>query len=303
MRRYRLLLLLVLAALLCAPAWAQEEPQETEIAPAYPIPEQVQRVLDIARSELGYEEVRGVTKYGEWVGDPQAEWCAEFLCWVVDQADQQLGTQMLRSQFPYYSANNTGRDWFLAQGRYIARKGMVNNWGTQWYTGSDQSMERNSYIPQPGDWVFFSYGATGDTSHVAMVEACYRQSDGSVVVQVIEGNNPSAVARARYPLTDWRIQGYGTVRDLADIVRRMGLEGEKVRALQQRLHMVNLLGEQDITGFYNQRTSDAVKAFQQTQDMPTTGIANQKTQLALATYADQWLMEHSSFWVVDEGSL
>jgi len=93
------------------------------------------------------------------------------------------------------------------------------------------------------------------------------------------------------------------VRDLADIVLRMGLEGEKVRALQEQLHLVELLGEQDINGFYSQRTSDAVKAFQQIMDMPTTGIANQKTQLALTAYADGWLMEHSSFWVVDDGSL
>ena len=298
--------LALVAALLMLwmPAALGEEVPAALIEPAYPVEERVQWVLDIAAEELGYTEQRGgVTKYGQWAGDPKTEWCAEFLCWVVDQADQRHGTQMLTTLFPRYGGTNTGRDWFLREGRYIARKGFVSDWGSQWYQGSSLSMERNSYIPQPGDWVFFSYGATGDTSHVAMVESAWRQPDGQILVQVLEGNNPSAVTRVRYPLDDWRIQGYGTVRDLADIVLRMGLRGEKVSALQRQLVQVALLNHEDVTGHYSQRTSDAVKAFQLMVGYPTTGIANQKTQLALATYADQWLMEHSSFWVVDEGSL
>ncbi|NLD52599.1 MAG: CHAP domain-containing protein [Clostridiales bacterium] len=278
-----------------------ELPVAQLIEPAYPVQERVQWVLDIAAEELGYTEQRGgVTKYGQWAGDPKAEWCAEFLCWVVDQADQRHGTRMLTTLFPRYGGTNTGRDWFLREGRYIARKGFVSDWGSQWYRGSSVTMERNSYIPQPGDWVFFSYGSTGDTSHVAMVESAWRQPDGQVLVQVLEGNNPSAVTRVRYPLDDWRIQGYGTVRDLADIVLRMGLRGKKVSGLQQRLVQVALLNQEDVTGHYSQRTSDAIKAFQQIAGYPTTGIANQKTQLALEEYAAGYKLRHSSFWVVSE---
>lgn len=288
------------ALVLIVPCLAFAEPAPPEpIAPDYPIREDVGLLLNIARQELGYAEQGGKTKYGEWAGDPSAEWCAEFLCWAVDQADQSLESPMLNVLYPNYGANNTGRDWFIRQGRYIARKGIVPDWGTQWYKGSETSMERNSYVPQPGDWVFFSYNATGDTSHVAMVEQCLRLPDGSILVQVIEGNNPSAVARAQYPLTDWRIQGYGTVRDLADMVLRMGAQGAKVSALQAKLRDIGLLQEGDVTGLYNQRTSDALKVFQHQENLRPNGIANQQTQLLLEAYHARYRQEHVHFWIVD----
>lgn len=258
-------------------------------------------MLDIAQGELGYTEASdGSTKYGEWVKDPKAQWCAEFLCWTVDQAGLQSGEEILGKLYPFYQGTNTGRDWFITQGRYIARRGTVPGWGSQWYKGSPEPMGRDSYIPQPGDWMFLSYDSSGDTAHVAMVENCYMLSDGSITIQVIEGNNPVAVARARYPLSDWRILGYGTVRDLADISMRMGHSGEKVRALQERLRLIGLLSEEDVTGFYSQRTSDALKVFQASVQLKDNGIANQATQLALADRADHWLMEHPDFWVVSD---
>ncbi len=293
------LICLLLALCLGPAAASRAESIGTLIPPAYPIEPEVQLVLDVARSELGYtEQSDGSTKYGAWAGDPKAQWCAEFLCWTVNEAGERLGEPLLGRLYPFYQGTNTGRDWFIAQGRYIARKGIVPGWGSQWYTGSPLPMARDSYIPQPGDWVFLSYNSSGDTSHVAMVEAVYRMEDGSVSVQVIEGNNPVAVTRARYPLSDWRILGYGTVRDLADTSMRMGHRGEKVKALQERLHRIGLLKEEDITGFYSQRTSDALKLFQAEAGLTDNGIANQATQLALAEKADSWLMEHTEFWVV-----
>ena len=71
-----------------------------------PIPEGerpafVQRLLDVARGELGYAEgAQNYTKYGEWAGDPYAEWCAEFICWCVDQAQQSLGEDLLNVIYP-----------------------------------------------------------------------------------------------------------------------------------------------------------------------------------------------------------
>ncbi|MGI6690295.1 MAG: peptidoglycan-binding protein [Christensenellales bacterium] len=269
------------------------------IAPIHPVPDYVDALLDVARGELGYMEQGGVTKYGQWAGDPKAEWCAEFLCWSVDQVDKRLGTNLLTQVYPFYSASNTGRDWFLKQGRYVARTGFVNGWGTQWYIGSDQTMPKNSYVPQPGDWVFMSYSASGDTSHVAMVEQSVRKPDGTIDIHVIEGNNPDRVARAVYPLTAWQIQGYGTVHDVADIVLRMGLEGEKVRSLQERLAYVGLLPGEEVHGRYSQRTSDAVKAFQLMVGQVPTGIANHQTQLSLREYVRKWRMENADSWTVD----
>jgi len=272
----------------------------TEIAPAHPVPDSVRALIELAIEELGYTEERdGVTKYGTWYGNPKAEWCAEFLCWSVAQTEEKLGITLLNEEFPLYGATNIGRNWFLSQGRYIARTGFVTDWGSQWYRGEDKQMERGSYIPQPGDWVFFSYTPSGDTTHVAMVEKAVTDAAGSLYIQVIEGNNPDKVQRALYPLDDWRIQGYGTVHDLADIVLRGGLEGKKVAALQTRLADIGLIGYGDINSKYDHRTQEAVRAFQAMMDFPQTGIANQQTQLALNAYAYKWVMEHTEFWTVD----
>lgn len=296
----RLLIVFVCLLMPLAAAGNAEADTFTDIPPAYPVPESVQALLDVAIGELGYTEGRdGVTKYGTWYGDPKAEWCAEFLCWSVAQAEEKLNTTLLNEEFPLYGATNIGRNWYLAQGRYIARTGFVDGWGSQWYTGSDKQMEKGSYIPQPGDWVFFSYTPSGDTTHVAMVEKVVESSDATRYVQVIEGNMPDRVQRTRYRLDDWRIQGYGTVHDLADIVLRGGAEGGKVAALQRRLADIGLISYDDISGKYDRRTQEAVRAFQGQMNFTQTGIANQQTQLALTDFARKWVMEHTEFWTVD----
>ena len=95
----RLLVLAAVLLLLTAPVRAEEE----IIAPAWPVPEYVTWLLDTARAELGYKEsYNGYTKYGEWSGDPYAEWCAEFLCWCVAQVDTVHGTQLLTRIYPKY---------------------------------------------------------------------------------------------------------------------------------------------------------------------------------------------------------
>jgi hypothetical protein len=272
----------------------------TDIPPAYPIPETAQALIDVAIEELGYTEGKGgETKYGTWYGDPKAEWCAEFLCWSVAQVEKRLNTTLLNEEFPLYGATNIGRNWFLTQGRYIARTGFVNGWGSQWYKGEEKQMEKGSYIPQPGDWVFFSYTPSGDTTHVALVEKALEGPGGIRYIQVIEGNMPDKVQRTRYQLDDWRIQGYGTVHDLADIVLRGGAEGGKVAALQRRLADIGLISYEDINSKYDHRTQEAVRSFQAQMNFPQTGIANQQTQLALTAFAHKWVMEHTEFWTVD----
>ena len=101
----RLLLWIAALMLIVSPALCEEE----QLAPAYPVPQYVQWLLEVAQGELGYTEGRDqYTKYGEWAGNPYAEWCAEFLCWCVDQVDQQHGTHLLTTAYPRYSGMNTG---------------------------------------------------------------------------------------------------------------------------------------------------------------------------------------------------
>jgi hypothetical protein len=269
------------------------------IAPAYPVPDYVSKLLEVAKSELGYQEnPDGSTKYGVWYNDPYAEWCAEYLCWSVNETDQQYGTGLLKTVYPLYGATNIGLQWFLREGRYIARSGMVNGWGTQWLKETGERIQPNSYIPQPGDWVFFSYTPSGDTTHVAMVEYTSRKGD-QVMVHVLEGNNPDKVQQSVYALNDWRILGYGTVHDLADITLRSGNEGKKVTELQQTLAEVGLFYKENISGRYDTRTIEAVRLFQNMKQLTETGIYNQVTSQELLLYLEEYRRTHNDAWIVD----
>lgn len=263
-------------------SYSAAEEAENLVQPAYPVPQYVSQLIFIAEKELGYtEEKSGVTKYGIWSGDSKAEWCAEYLCWATYQTDRQFATQLFNNIYPNYTGNNTGRDWFLKEGRYVARRGIVPGWGSQWFRGESTLMQENSYVPQPGDWMFLSTGAQGDTSHVAMVTHCTYNDDGTIQVHVLEGNNPSAVQRNTYPLDHWSILGYGTVHDVADITLKEGHKGKKVSALQQKLCEAGCFKQENITGTFGDITLQAVKAFQQQNGLASSGIATLETQLKL----------------------
>ena len=297
------LLALVCTLLLFACA-ASGEPlaSQTRIPPAWEVPDYVEHLLEVARAELGYTEGdRGYSKYGEWVGDPYTQWCAEYLCWCVDQVDQRHGTQLLRRVYPMYSGSNTGKNWFIREGRYIVRWGNLENWGYQWLKGEDSYISTGDYIPQPGDWVFFTWDSDQDTDHVAMVEYCTRDQDGNVTIHVLEGNAPSAVQRATYPLTYTRILGYGTVHDVADITMRYGNSGVKVTALQDKLVYLGYLAPEMADGLYGPGTVEAVRAFQEKAGLPTYGVANIRTQKAIDLAVDEAIDNDPLTWtVIDE---
>lgn len=287
----RRLLAWMMLLLLMLPWTGQAE--DEMLLPAYPVPQYVEWLLETARAEIGYEESdNGYTKYGDWAGDPQAEWCAEFLCWCVDQVDQQHGTQLLEKVYPRYSGQNIGLRWFLRNGRYISRSGFVNEWGSQWYIGQEESLEAGGYIPQPGDWVFYTVDGE-NTSHVALVEYCTVSEDGEITAHVIEGNMPDKVQRNSHKLTDKRVMGYGTVYDLVDTVLRSGSEGVKVLALQEKLQYLGYLDAQYVTGTYGPSTIQAVTKFQEDTGKTPTGIANHHTQLTLQE------LYHDAYWSND----
>lgn len=291
----------ILVGIMCCLSFAACA-EDTVLAPNYPVPDYVTWLLDIARAEIGYtEEKNGYTKYGEWAGDPKAEWCAEFLGWCVDQVDRQHGTNLLTNVYPRYSGMNTGLNWFLREGRYISRTGYVNGWGSQWYTGQEDSIASGSYVPQPGDWVFYTFDASGNTAHVAMVEYCTQDENGVITAHVIEGNLPDRVQRNAHKLTDWRVLGYGTVYDLADTVLLSGCEGVKVQALQDKLCYLGYLDAQYATGRYGPSTTEAVRAFQTDTGKTPTGIANHHTQLTLhAIYREKYWLDDANFQVSED---
>lgn len=293
MKRWISLCLIFILAAGC-PAYAMEseitpppaagEASDEVLIPQEESPDFVTSLLAVAAEEIGYEEGgNNFTKYGQWAGDPNAAWCAEFICWCVDQADQRNGTALLNEVYPKYSGQNTGRDWFIARGRFVYRKGFCPDWGYQWEKGADHNLQKNEYIPRAGDLMYFSYNEAGDTEHVALVEYCTRNSMGEVMVHVIEGNNPSAVQRNSYFLDDSQVLGFGISQDRIDTTIRFGNRGEKVTKLQSDLHRIGLLNERHITGTCGSNTRAAIEKFQK-EYMPgktVTGIADRETQQAL----------------------
>ena len=271
------------------------------IAPAYPVPDYVDHLLQVAAEEIGYTEDHGISKYGTWAGDPAAQWCAEFQCWCVDQVDQRWGTSLLRSVYPFYTSSNTGRSWFVHEGRYVVRKGQVENWGYQWLNGQDHFVRSGDYIPQPGDWVFFNWTGGMDTEHVALVEYCTRNPVTDVVlVHVIEGNNPSSVARNAYDLNSSSILGYGTVHDVAGISMRFGNEGVKVRQLQEKLSYLRFLDSKLVSGRYGDATAEAVRAYQTARGLRANGIATMATQLVLDEEYNRTYGSDPDIWAVQD---
>ena len=263
----------------------------------------VHQLLEIAAGEIGYTEGRNnYSKYGEWSGDPNAAWCAEFICWCVDQVDQQYGEELLTVTYPKYSGQNTGRDWFLKRGRFVYRKAMVPGWGHQWEKGSGHNLEKNEFIPRPGDLVFFSYNEAGDTEHVALVEYCAYDSEGNVIIHVIEGNNPSKVQRASYRLSNSQVLGFGLCEDVVDTTMRSGNRGQKVLELQKALNRIGILEDRHLTGGFGGNTKRAVMDFQEDfmQDKAVTGIADRETQQAIEQKINQITFDDPESWLVME---
>ena len=297
MMRKRIAILLVILL-----SFSSASAEEIRIEPIVLVPNYVTWLLEIANEEVGYrEKIHGYTKYGEWAGDPYAQWCAEFLSWCVDQVDQRHGTHLLEKKFPLYSGQNTGRSWFIKEGRYIVRKGEVDGWGYEWLKGKQTYIRSGDYIPQPGDYVFFTWTSGTDTDHVALVDYCTKDNSGAIQIHVIEGNNPVGVSRNVYPLSNTQILGFGTVHDLADITMRFGNSGEKVRQLQSSLAYLGYLDSKYITGAFGNATADAIRSFQQNHGLKSNSIANMSTQLALQEEVEKKQDSDPLTWtVIDE---
>ena len=293
----RIVAFALLTCILFSAAIAEDAP----LRPQWPVPEYVTQLLTIAGNEVGYREgAHGYSKYGEYWGDPQAQWCAEYLCWSVDQVDKTHGTQLLKNVYPLYSGQNTGMRWFIKEGRWIARNGNLPDWGYQWFKGEDEFIAANEYIPQPGDWVFFSWTSDGNTSHVAMVEYATMDKQGNVTIHCLEGNNPDRVARVKYSTDDKKILGYGTVHDVADWTMRFGNTGKKVTELQEKLAYLGLLTPDNITGHFGVNTQTAISDFQTAHGLKVLGIANLETQTLLNRLYEEKRYRDADAWTVVE---
>lgn len=139
--------------------------------------DQAQDIVGVAQTQVGYGEgSNGYTKYGDWYGLPNSDWCAMFVSWCANQAGVDTST------FQPFALCSAGCDWFISQGEFQ-------------YSGS--------YVPKAGDLIFYS--SYGNIYHVGLVTG----SDGSNVYS-IEGNYNEMVSNVSYPLSYGDILGYAT---------------------------------------------------------------------------------------------
>jgi len=137
------------------------------------------RMVEVAKRELGYVSGSNQNnKYGDWFEYNNIDWCAIFVSWVANQSG--VGVDVVHK----FSLVSDGVKWFKKQGRYY---------------------DQGSYVPQPGDIIFFQ--RSGNPSHTGVVISC----DGTKVYTV-EGNTGGGdgkVSSYSYTLTDTYVLGYG----------------------------------------------------------------------------------------------
>lgn len=141
------------------------------------------QVLDTAHAEVGQTgQSNGYSKYNyaqNWASsmtsDHHAAWCAMFLSWCFDQnwgaaaTTRAIGYQGGHSYPTGWSATWLWRDYLRANDQWVG-----------WEAA------------QPGDLVFFSFGATTNpTDHVSMVSDPHSTN----TYELIEGNMPGDETR------------------------------------------------------------------------------------------------------------
>ena len=131
-------------------------------------------IVQIALSQEGNDG----TIYWTWFGNTsRVEWCSELASWCAYHAglvDAGLA--------PKTSVCVSGVAWFRERGRFVD----------------------SSYVPSPGDFIYFDWDPDGSPDHVGIVEYV---EDGQV--HTVEGNSGDRVRRSRYDLDSAVIFGYG----------------------------------------------------------------------------------------------
>lgn len=145
-------------------------------------------VIAIAKTQIGVGEstanydvqedgttMKGITRYGQWYGNPYGDWCAMFCSFCLNYAEVD------RELMPIEQGCTRWVD-VLRELEYIH--------------GPD-------YEPTPGDLVFFDYDHDGLADHVGLV---YEVADGKL--RTIEGNNGLTVRYVDYELNNRDILCY-----------------------------------------------------------------------------------------------
>jgi hypothetical protein len=133
-------------------------------------------IVAVAISQIGNV---GGEPYWSWYGfESRVSWCATFVSWCANECGY-----IEAGIIPKFAAcQSQGIPWFEKRGLY----------------------KDSSYIPAPGDIIFFDWEQDGISDHVGIVE--YVESE---VVHTVEGNTSNSVARRSYRLDSESVVGYG----------------------------------------------------------------------------------------------
>lgn len=122
------------------------------------------KIVEIARKELGYKEQKKWTKYGDWYGKKfnntsfaVSDWCQMFISWCAEQTGIEVGTIPLTASCPI------AYNFFKKKGRIV----------------TDVKV---------GDIIFFTWNGSKNADHVGIV---YMVNGNSFTT--IEGNKNDAV--------------------------------------------------------------------------------------------------------------
>ena len=258
--------------------------------------EAIKKVLDLARSEIGYREKASNaglddkdanagggnwTKYARdldrtnWYngGKNGYAWCDVFVDWLFYKCfGDSLGRNMICQ--PTGSAGAG----CLYSAQYYKSAG-------RWVTNS----------PQAGDQIFFTY-SPGEYSHTGIVE----QVNGDTVT-TIEGNTSDSVGRRNYNIGNPVIAGYGrpkwelaadavipddpVIPDVPSIdypLLKKGAKGEWVKKLQEMLVEAGYdVGSAGTDGDFGNDTYYAVRRFQMEHNLEVDGECGDNTWAAL----------------------
>lgn len=164
-------------------------------------------LIAVAESQLGYTEStvnytltedgshKGYTRYGAWYGMPYEDWCAMFASFCLNYAGIPAESMPRASACQSWIDTLSSESWNL----YVA---------VERQEGSSDSTE-DSYLPDPGNLVFFDFNGDGASDHVGIV-AEYNEATlmKGAELKTIEGNSSSKVQYVTYDPADPAIMGY-----------------------------------------------------------------------------------------------
>lgn len=136
-------------------------------------------IVQVALSQVGNV---GGQPYWSWYGfNSRVAWCACFVSWCGNQCGYIESGVM-----PKFARCDDGISWFKVRGQWQGR----------------------SYVPDPGDIIFFNWDGDHESDHVGIVEF----SDGTYV-HTVEGNTTGDVCKQNvYALGSYDIMGYGILQ-------------------------------------------------------------------------------------------